>query len=184
MDKKYIRRTMIEKRNSIGVDEKIEMDRKIFSTFFMMEEYIKCQDICIYIGYGSEIKTTEIIKRALDDKKNVFVPRMKENREMDFIKIENLECLKKNKMGILEPENNLNKVVEKIDLNILPGLAFDLKGGRIGYGGGYYDRYFQNKKGFKNIALCYEFQIMDSIPMEIHDIKYDCLISEKNVMKR
>ena len=103
---------------------------------------------------------------------------------MDFIKINSLEDLEENKMGILEPKDNFNKKPDKIDLMILPGLAFHLNGGRIGYGGRYYDRYLMDRNEVLKISLCYEVQIIDKIPMEEHDIEYDYLITENRALKR
>lgn len=182
MDKNIIRKNISEKRDNLINRE--NLDRKIINKFINIEEYKEAENICIYVNYKSEINTKEIINISLDNGKNVFVPRVKKNREMDFIKISSLEDLEKNKMGILEPKDIFNEKPEKIDLMILPGLAFDLNGGRIGYGGGYYDRYLMDKKEVLKISLCYEIQLIDRIPMENHDVKYDYLITESRFLKR
>lgn len=182
MDKKVIRKNISEKRDNLI--ERETLDRKIIKKFINLKEYKEAENICIYVNYKSEINTKEIIKISLEKGKSVFVPRIKKNREMDFIKINSLEDLEENKMGILEPKDNFNKKPDKIDLMILPGLAFDLNGGRIGYGGGYYDRYLMNKNEVLKISLCYEIQIIDKIPMEEHDIEYDYLITENRALKR
>ena len=183
MNKKNIRSLISEKRDNISKNEKDFLDRKIINFLTSLEEFIISKNICIYVNYKSEINTKKIIKIALENNKNIYVPRIKKNREMEFVKIKSLDDLEKNKMGILEPKLNLKDSVEKIDINVLPGLAFDLEGGRIGYGGGYYDRYFYDKECL-NISLCYEIQIIDKIPMESHDIEYDYLISEERILKR
>ncbi|MBP2031753.1 5,10-methenyltetrahydrofolate synthetase [Clostridium algifaecis] len=81
--------------------------------------------------------------------------------------------------NILEPESTEFKVDEKsIDLSYIPGVAFDSSGGRIGYGGGYYDRFLQKlEKNSKKIALCYDFQVLDTVPTETHDIMIDSIIT-------
>ncbi|WP_297630844.1 5-formyltetrahydrofolate cyclo-ligase [uncultured Clostridium sp.] len=183
IDKKFVRKTISIKRDSLNQNEKTIYDKKIIQYFIELEEYKKAENICIYVSFKSEINTREIIEIALRDRKNIYVPRVKKNREMEFIKINSLRDLEKNKMGILEPKLNLTELVEKVDINVLPGLAFDLERGRIGYGGGYYDRYFQNINCL-NVSLCYEIQIIEKIPMEKHDIKYDYLISEKGILKK
>lgn len=183
MNKRNIRSLISEKRDNIPKNEKDFLDKKIINIFTNLEEFIVSKNICIYVNYKSEINTQKIIKIALENNKNIYAPRIKKNREMEFIKIKSLDDLEKNKMGILEPKLSLKESVEKIDINILPGLAFDLEGGRIGYGGGYYDRYFYGKECL-NISLCYEIQIIDRVPMESHDIKYDYLISEERILKR
>ncbi|MGL5416120.1 MAG: 5-formyltetrahydrofolate cyclo-ligase [Clostridium sp.] len=182
MNKNELRKSMLDKRNSIDEKEKAILDKKIREAFFSLDEYKKTKNICIYVNYGSEINTKSIIERALRDKKEIFVPRMKKARKMDFIKINSLEDLEKNKIGILEPKENFNEKVDKIGILVLPGLAFDINGGRLGYGGGYYDRYL-NDINAKKIALAYEIQIIKKVPMEDHDIKYDYLLSEKRVIE-
>lgn len=183
IDKNFIRNTISKKRDSLNQNEKNIYDKKIIEYFIGLEQYEKAKDICIYVNFKSEINTKAIIEIALRDGKTIYAPRIKKNRDMEFIKIKSLGDLEKNKMGILEPKLNLIESVKKVDINILPGLAFDLKGGRIGYGGGYYDRYFQNIDCL-NISLCYAIQIIEKIPMEKHDIKYDYLICEKGILKR
>ncbi|MGL4848689.1 MAG: 5-formyltetrahydrofolate cyclo-ligase [Clostridium sp.] len=182
MDKAELRKSMLYKRNLISAEEKSVFDERIIEAFLNLENYKKANNICIYVNYGSEINTKKIIEKALDEEKSVFVPRIKKNREMEFIKIDSIEELEKNKIGILEPKKEFTEKVEKIELLVLPGLAFDLNGGRIGYGGGYYDRYLDNKDILK-IALSYELQILNEIPMEEHDIKYDYLITEKRIVR-
>ncbi|MGL4873414.1 MAG: 5-formyltetrahydrofolate cyclo-ligase [Clostridium sp.] len=182
MDKSELRKSMLCKRNLIKESEKIIFDEKIIESFFDLEDYKKAKNICIYVKYGSEINTIRIIERALLEGKEVFVPRIKKDRDMDFIKINSIANLEKNKMGILEPKKEFILRVEKIELLVLPGLAFDLNGGRVGYGGGYYDKYLDKKKVVK-IALSYELQILEKVPMEEHDIRYDCLISEKRIIR-
>lgn len=183
MNKSDIRKFISEKRDRLSKNEKDFFDEKIIDSFIKLEEFIASKNICIYVNYKSEINTRKIIEIALENNKNIYVPRIKRNREMEFIKIKSLNDLEKNKMGILEPKLNLKESVEEIDINVLPGLAFDLSGGRIGYGGGYYDKYFYDKSCL-NISLCYEIQLIDEIPMESHDITYDYLISEKRILKR
>ncbi|MGL5647445.1 MAG: 5-formyltetrahydrofolate cyclo-ligase [Clostridium sp.] len=182
MNKNELRKSMLDRRNLIDEKEKAILDKKIMAAFFSLDEYKKAENICIYVNYGSEINTKSIIERTLRDKKEVFVPKMKKARKMDFIKINSLEDLEKNKIGILEPKENFNEKVDKIEILVLPGLAFDIHGGRLGYGGGYYDRYL-NDINAKKIALAYELQIIKKVPMEDHDVRYDYLLSEKRVIE-
>ena len=100
---------------------------------------------------------------------------------MDAVIIHSLDNLSKDKYGILEPDEDINPIeVDAIDLVILPGLAFDNKGGRLGYGGGYYDKYLSNiSDNAVKVALCYDFQVIDTVPMEEHDICTDLLITDR-----
>ncbi|MGL5150676.1 MAG: 5-formyltetrahydrofolate cyclo-ligase [Clostridium sp.] len=182
MDKKNIRKNILSLRARVknGNDK----NQKILNRLIETEEIKKSRNIFVYISFGHEIDTREFIKWCFDNEKQVYVPKITEEKgTMEAIKITSLDELKENKLGILEPiDGKQIKNINDIDVVILPGAAFDLKGGRIGYGGGYYDRYL---KGYSNckISLTYEIQILNEIPMEEHDISYDILISEKNIYK-
>ena len=117
--------------------------------------------------------------------KRIFIPRTNiEEKTMEAVEIQSLDNLVKDKYGILEPSEDI-EAVEKVELDliILPGVVFDVNGGRIGYGGGYYDKYLQNlDESIPKVALCYDFQVINKVPMEEHDIKADCIITEKRII--
>ena len=177
---------MIEKRDAVNVIDRQEADKSIKKNLFKEDYFNKSKNIFIYIGFGSEINTSIYIKEFLEMGKNIYVPRVKKgSRIMEAIKIDNLEDLTENKYGILEPSDEKKAVSgEILDLIILPGVAFDEKGSRLGYGGGFYDIFLQNNaKDVIKVALAYEFQILDSIPLEDHDIKANYLITDKKSIK-
>lgn len=185
MDKKKIRKEILNIRNSLENKIKKKYDEKIYSNFIESDLYKSSNNIFIYVSYGSEVNTIKLIERFLKDKKKVFVPKINfSTREMFAIKIETLDVLVKNKFGILEPKY-LDRYIKEEDLDIIlmPGAVFDLNGNRIGYGGGYYDRYLKNTDKKNKIALAYSIQLTDEIPSENHDIKVDYIITEKNIKK-
>lgn len=104
---------------------------------------------------------------------------------MKAIKLNSIDELKKNSMGILEPIDDSNYIEkENIDLIVVPGVVFDKECNRIGYGGGYYDRYLKDIKSKENkIALAYDLQIVDKIESEVHDIKVDYIITNTRALK-
>ena len=181
--KKEIRKSIIEKRNKIKNKDKTSMDKKIIESFKKEDSYKKARGIFIYIGFGSEINTKVIIEDALKKGKEVYVPKVK-GKEMLLIKIDSLENLVTSSYGILEPiGDNNNFDVDKLDLLVMPGVAFDNSGNRIGYGGGYYDRFLEkNKTNAEKIALAYEFQILNLINNEKHDVKVDKIITEERII--
>lgn len=185
MDKKNLRKIMIEKRDMID-EEKEVFDTKIKLDLLNTDLYKKSKNIFIYIGFGSEINTKDIISCFFNDNKSVYVPKTNiETKEMNAVKIDSFENLVENRYGILEPNNDeeiLNK--KDLDLIILPGVAFDYDGGRVGYGGGYYDRYLESiSKSITKVALVYDFQLLDKVPCEDHDIKADYIITEKRIIE-
>lgn len=185
-EKKDLRKIILNKRNSIDNSTKEEMDRELFNKLINLDLYKEAKNIFIYLSFGSEIDTKPIIDRALEEGKEVYIPKVyKINKEMRAIRLNTFEDLEKNSMGILEPKDDFNFIAkEKIDLIIVPGTVFDFKGNRIGYGGGYYDRFLSDIEEKRNkIVLAYELQIVDNIEAEEHDIKVDYIITNSRINK-
>lgn len=185
-EKKILRNKILSIRDSLNRNEKEIMDNEIFNKLKNTELYKNARNIFIYISFSNEINTINIIKKALEDKKDVFIPKIyKTNKSMKAIKLNSFDDLKKNSMGILEPIDD-SKYIEKenIDLIVVPGVVFDKDCNRIGYGGGYYDRYLKDI-AYKNnkVVLAYDLQVIDKIESEEHDIKVDYIITNSKVIK-
>lgn len=184
-DKKILRKEILEKRNNIDLVKKEEMDKKILNQFYESKYYKQAEKIFIYISYDSEINTKVIINKALKDNKKIYVPRTEfKTRHMDAVGITSLDNLIESKYGILEPSiEELYIDPSELDLIVVPGVAFDRNGGRMGYGAGFYDRYFKkiNKQNINKIvklALAYELQMLDKVPMNTQDVPVDFIITE------
>jgi len=185
MDKKLLRKEMLIKRDNLSKDKKLFLDNRIKERLEEMKFFKEAEKIFIYVGFGSEINTIDFINDFLKEGKKIFIPRTNiEEKIMEAGEIKSLDNLEKDKYGILEPAKDI-KAVKKVDLDliILPGVVFDELGGRIGYGGGYYDKYLQDlEESIPKAALCYEFQIIDKVPTEEHDIRADYIITEKRAI--
>lgn len=184
-DKKVLRKKILTERKNINTVEKGEMDNKILDKFYQSEYYKKSKKIFIYVSFDSEINTKGIINKALIDNKKIYVPRTEfKTRLMDAVEITSLDNLIENEYGILEPsikDPHVNP--NELDLIVVPGVAFDRQGGRMGYGAGFYDRYFNkiNKENIKEIiklALAYDFQVLEKVPMNEQDMPVNCIITE------
>lgn len=185
-EKQVLRNKILEIRDSLNNNEKELIDNKIFNELINTDLYKRSINIFIYISFSNEINTRNIIEKAFKDKKNVFIPKVyKDDKLMKAIKLNSIDELKKNSMGILEPIDDSNYIEkENIDLIVVPGVVFDKECNRIGYGGGYYDRYLKDIKSKKNkIALAYDLQIVDKIESEVHDIKVDYIITNTRALK-
>jgi 5-formyltetrahydrofolate cyclo-ligase len=185
-EKKVLRNKILEIRDSLNNNEKELIDNKIFNELINTDLYKRSINIFIYISFSNEINTRNIIEKAFKDKKNVFIPKVyKDDKLMKAIKLNSIDELKKNSMGILEPIDDSNYIEkENIDLIVVPGVVFDKECNRIGYGGGYYDRYLKDIKSKENkIALAYDLQIVDKIKSEVHDIKVDYIITNTRALK-
>lgn len=178
-EKNKIRSLVKEKRNSLDERLKKTMDNIIFEKIISSEFYKSSKCIFVYVSFEGEVDTHRFIKYALNDNKRICVPKVKSKEEgIVAVEINSFHELKEGAYNILEPENFNKKIDERdIDLILMPGVAFDKNGGRIGYGGSFYDRFLKNPdiKALK-IALAYDFQIFDKVPMEEHDIKVDGII--------
>ncbi|SCJ98257.1 5-formyltetrahydrofolate cyclo-ligase family protein [uncultured Clostridium sp.] len=185
MNKDIIRKEIAELRNNLKLEDKKILDKKVFDLLIKSDFYKKSKRIFIYVSYKNEVDTKEIIYYSLKNGKTIYVPKINiEDKTMKAIRIHSLNELYVNKYGILEP-NIVDKSCSELDFDliIIPGIAFDMKGNRIGYGGGYYDKYLSGLEcKIDKVALAYEFQVIDNIVIEKHDIKVDCVITDKQLI--
>lgn len=186
-DKKLIRSSIRKLRDSMPEDERSVKSERITDSVIGTPEYKAARDVLIYVSTGSEADTTELIKRCFEDKKNVYVPKVY-GKEMRFISIGSLDELTPGYYGIMEPVSD-EPVWEKgsrdtynDSLCIMPGLAFDRKFNRIGYGGGFYDKFLEKAQVYK-MAVCYDCQIVERIDAQDTDIKPDMIVTDMEVIK-
>lgn len=185
MDKKVIRLQMQEKRNTLTVDEQEMLSNRIAQKLFESPMYKEHFNICVYQSFRGEVLCGKIIEQALCDQKKVFIPVTNQaNHTITFYQIDQQTVYKPGAYNILEPVIDDQSVrLQESALVLMPGLAFDQEKHRIGYGGGYYDRYLEDHKEHTLVALCYQFQIVtDSLPYEAHDILPDYIVTECGII--
>lgn len=181
MDKTELRKSLKKERNSLPKEIKNEFDMRIFQEIINSKVYEESQRVFIYVSYNSEVDTIPLIKYSLEKGKRVCVPRVLDKEgNMESLYIDSLGELREGMYGILEPVSTKKASPIDIELVITPGLAFDKEGGRIGYGKGYYDRYLKLSNNAIKMGVCYDFQVVPSLPTTKEDIKMDMIISEKN----
>lgn len=180
LTKKDLRNIVYTRRNELNKGIKSDWDIEILKKLLQNEFYKKADVIFTYISFGGEVDTIKFIEKALSDGKTICVPRVISKKEgMEAYEISSLNDLEKGFYGILEPKGE-SKFISPlhIDLIVMPGVAFDKANGRIGYGGGFYDRFLKRVTAETiKIALAYTFQIFDSIPTEEFDEKADFIIT-------
>lgn len=182
--KNEIRRLIAHKKSQLSEDYIKNNSTAIFEKIFNSLEYEKNSEILTYVSYNQEVDTKEFILRCLGDDKNVYVPKViknDRNKTMIFVRIKSLNDLQKGYMGIPEPVSDEECLLDK-GFMIMPGLAFDREFNRIGYGGGFYDRYLEEHKNILKIGVCFDFQLFDSIPCEKHDLKPDIIVTQNEVL--
>ncbi len=194
MEKNRIRKRALELRNQISSDKVLERSKVISKKLFTFEKYKDAMCILIYVSMKSEVRTDEIILDALKRGKRVFCPKCtdKANGIMEFVEIKDLGDLKEGYFGIREPEIVEDSVIFGKDIEkdsqeemtliakslvVVPGVAFDKNGNRIGYNGGYYDRFLSKYSGINTVALAFDEQIFDEIPTDTYDIPVNQVIT-------
>ncbi len=187
--KKELRKAYSKKRNQMEPEKRAAASEKICQWVFANKRFKTAKTVFVYASYKSEVETKEIIQGALRQGKRVAVPKVQGN-EMFFYEIHSWEELFPGYQGILEPQIDGKEPVVPADSDVmlLPGTVFDRKGNRIGYGGGYYDRYLERigeHYGYKPylIALSFASQICPKkLPTGEHDKKMDCILTERRVI--
>jgi len=176
MDKSELRRIIREKKRAMTLSEIESTSAELGRLFAESSLYQAANTIYGYLPYNQEVRTVPILERALKDGKRVAVPKVIGD-EMIFIYIDDLSRVEKGYAGIPEPIDEEPVADDPAALVLMPGLAFDPQGHRVGYGGGFYDRFLEKEPGHPTVALCYSFQVFPALDTEEHDIPVDCVIS-------
>ena len=177
--KKSLRKQVLQELKSLSAEEKEVMDAWLTEQLLLHPFYKEAKTIATYLSFPHEFQTARLIEQAQKDEKTILIPKTYPYRKMDFVLYEP-EKLERNSFGLLEPQGDFTIVeTSKIDLIHVPGLAFNPSGYRVGYGGGYYDRYLSIYSG-KTISTLYPCQIQDFQP-DPHDIPVEeVLIYERD----
>ena len=182
-DKKILRKQMRERRDALTTEEINIRSKQISEQLLQSSFYKECTHICVYEAFRNEVSCENITTKALQDGKCVYLPVTDEaSKTMDFYQITEDTIYREGNYGIREPEINKNsKTLQDKALILMPGLVFDRNKHRLGYGGGYYDKYLALHKEHITVALCYNFQIVDELPCEEHDILPDYIVMESEM---
>nr|WP_316624924.1 5-formyltetrahydrofolate cyclo-ligase [uncultured Ruminococcus sp.] len=176
-DKKYLRSYFSDKRRKLcdDADRKKTMDEEIQTRLIISREYRSCDTVLIYMAQPKEIATSMIIRAALANNKRVGLPVCLDDGRMEFRRIYSLSQLHPGRFNISEPDDSCEVIVpDERTLCVCPCLCCDLHGSRLGYGGGYYDRYLASFPGCA-AALCYSDSVIPSIESEDFDIKMNVI---------
>ncbi|MDH3829470.1 MAG: 5-formyltetrahydrofolate cyclo-ligase [Desulfobacterales bacterium] len=185
--KSQIREEIAEKFAALSANEIAEKTKAIENRLFDFANFLESKITLLYVNNKHEVLTANILKRAYIYNKIVVLPVYNtENFEMELKKVDNLEKdLNPGPRDILQPDESRCKVVpiDKIDIAIIPAVALDEKGGRIGSGNGYYDRLIPRLAiTTRKVALAFEEQIIPQVPIESHDKHVDIIITENRVI--
>ncbi|MDM5189977.1 5-formyltetrahydrofolate cyclo-ligase [Bacillus sp. DX4.1] len=183
-EKIRLRKQILKQMNSLPKEQYKTLSEQIVASLYEQKEWIEAKTIGITLSMEHEVNTYEMIEKAWREGKKVVVPKCnRKTRTMTFYQITDFEQLETVYMNLREPIPSITEEVEaqEIDLLFVPGVAYTRRGDRIGYGGGYYDRYLVNYKG-KTLSLAFGFQIVENIPMEPFDQVVQKIITEKETI--
>lgn len=171
--KARVRKSKRRARASFSGEKRAAADEAIYNNFFSSDFAEKYESFFVYNSVNSEADTRRIIKRLVELDKKVYLPRVI-GKNMEAVPLG--DKFIRSPFGIEEPVGNA--YTGNIDVAIIPAFAFDLYGNRIGYGGGYYDRFLENRNIYK-VICAYDFQLTRGIPQEKHDVAADYILTDK-----
>ena len=175
MNKQELRKTIRARKRAMTPEEIQTRSASLCRKFLETEAYRQAKTLYGYLPYNQEVRTWAILEQALADGKKVAVPKVY-GEEMKFLYLEDLTQVEKGYSGIPEPIADGPVAEDETALVLMPGLAFDPQGHRIGYGGGFYDKFLCREPNHPTVALCYEFQMVERLETEEFDIPVDAVI--------
>lgn len=175
MDKSALRKKIRDQKRAMTQQQIDEASARLGQLFAESELYRNARTVYGYLPYNQEVRTVPMLQKALEDGKRVAVPKVFGD-EMKFIYMTDLTLVAPGYGGIPEPVANGPVADDPTALVLMPGLAFDPQGHRMGYGGGFYDRFLAKEPEHPTLALCYEFQMLPHLETESHDIPVDCVL--------
>lgn len=175
VNKKELRAQIRQQKKAMTPEEIEEKSRILGEKFRKTQAYKAAKTIYGYLPYNQEVRTVPILTQALLDGKQVAVPKVFGD-DMKFILLPDLTKVSKGYAGIPEPIDDGPEATDEEALVLMPGLVFDPQGHRIGYGGGFYDKFLSREPHHPTVALCYDFQVMERLETEEFDIPVDLVL--------
>ncbi|WP_167578049.1 5-formyltetrahydrofolate cyclo-ligase [Ammoniphilus sp. YIM 78166] len=186
MGKKELRKEILSRRSELDPHIRARKSKQIVEIMLTTPCYQAANYIFSFVPFGDEPQIKELLSTAIQDGKKVAIPKtVPQSREMIPYLFSGWEELQAGPYGIMEPnpDQAIEADAKQIDLIIMPGVAFDRMGGRLGYGGGYYDRFLSKLSPRPTLAaLCFDEQIMEEVPMDEHDHRVDILVTDQGWM--
>lgn len=182
--KSEVRKTCLSQRAALGEQERKKKSIIIQQKVEELAEFKQARVVMVFLNFRDEVETTALAQRTLELNKKLILPRCAPKGILLPIEVRDLgEDIEPGVWGIREPKLNKGETdPAEIDLIIVPGAGFDFRGDRLGYGGGYYDRFFMRLNSLTpRIALSFECQVINEVPVDKHDVKMTMLITEKDV---
>ena len=175
MDKKELRKKIRELKRAMTTEQIDSASARLGELFLACPQYKEAKTIYGYLPYNQEVRTVPMLEQAMKEGKRVAVPKCYGD-EMRFIYMDDLSRVENGYANIPEPIADDPVADDPTALVLMPGMAFTKDGKRMGYGGGFYDKFLAAEPGHPTVALCYDFQMVEDIPTEDYDIPVDCVL--------
>lgn len=182
--KKFLRREFLARRSAVPYDERDRISRLLTEKFLATEIFRAAKIIMAYASMPDELQLNELFAACFAEGKILAIPLIIGKGVMRAVEVPNFDSLEVGKFGILTVKPAIRKFVApaQIDCMIVPGAAFDLSGGRLGMGGGYYDRFLPQAVNAKKVSFAYDFQLVETLPLETHDAQIDFVFTKGRIV--
>jgi len=182
--KKKMKEEVGERRKNHAESEREAKSVRIMEQLFALPEFAAAKTILFYASKKDEVQTFAMIQKALDMGKRVALPiTVVEGKNLVLSEVSNLKGLVPGAFGVREPANYVPVRTDAVDLVIVPGVAFDTQGDRIGHGMGYYDKLLKEMPQARFVALAFELQMIPDVPEEAHDVRVHKIVTEARVIE-
>jgi 5-formyltetrahydrofolate cyclo-ligase len=184
MPKRPIREKLLAERRHCSVETCLYLSLRVQERFLECERYRQASGVGLYCAFMNEVQTELVARQALADGKLLAYPRVT-GTNLEFVQVSGLGDMAPGAFGILEPIGERGVPLAQLDLLVVPGVAFDLLGNRLGYGKGYYDRALANccPTRPERVGFAYEFQLVDRLPASGHDVRLTQLVTEQRLIR-
>ena len=180
--KSQYREQLKARRAALTGQERALKSREIIKNVLSLSELEECNSVFCFVSYGTEVQTHTLIERLVEQHRKIAVPSIVNKNQMLAREFDGWESLEKDKLGILSPAPSAAQV-NSVDITLTPGLGFTPRGHRIGYGRGYYDRWFSKHLAGVKIALAYDVQVCEELPVDDYDVKVDIIVTESTIFR-
>ena len=187
-DKKILRKRILKLRDELDSKYREDSSQKIFNELSKLKEFKNAETVMTFVSFSTEVDTKLFIEKCWSLGKRIITPLAKmKSKELEIYEINNWEQLQPGVYDILEPIPDKKRLVDPIEIDFVinPGVAFDINLNRIGYGGGFYDRFYHRlSKNCIRVAVGFDTQIVDKVPVDEYDVPVDMLITENRIIKK
>jgi 5-formyltetrahydrofolate cyclo-ligase len=177
-----LRKEIKEIREKLNEEERKELSRKVAENLKKLKEFQRAKTVMLYYPIKGEVDLTPLFEEIIKSGKKLLLPKVVGENILP-IEIEDFACIGEGCFNIPEPIGGKIYKPEKVDFVVVPGVAFDKRGCRLGFGKGFYDRFLPRVKGFK-VGVAYDFQVKEEIPCEEHDIPLDAVVTPTKIYRR